>query len=187
MNRLVHLNRAKRSIVAIAACVFWASFSLRGPTQEVDPKDANKETLILGPYRLGDLCRLAPTQSIAAPKDQLPTDADVIGELNKSSVYVLQQRVRRDKRWRFDGYPKVLVEGPLVYKLKDRMGRDFGIQLREFTIAVDNLNYTVSPMTQRVQLNVAMRADGVHGFTEWHRQCGIFVLDANGNKHELKK
>ena len=114
---------------ALSGIVLW-------PAEAQDLGGSKENMIFLGPFTLADVGDFGKRFE----KEDGPAEATTQKALSQCKFYIVDKRVRRDGKWVFsgeEGYPKVLVEGPVSFKLEDRNGRDCAIHVKEFRASRD--------------------------------------------------
>jgi hypothetical protein len=134
----------------VTAGFSFCGINLLFSDEPLKAKDHREGFLLIGPFSLGDLFK----QSEKA-RDLFPelAFADIIEALNECKVSILQKR----EMGKF-GKSFLVVEGRLSFKLKDKAGQPFKINLLEMKSNTGERDYCQNPPTCKTTLNFGLEA-----------------------------
>jgi hypothetical protein len=153
---------------ALAALSVSGVAALIPVTQGADPEavTTKHELFVVGPFSLGEWFKKHREQKKrkGAIVVGAPDDDEIIKSLNECKLYVIDQRVWKDKDTvRFgdskDGYPKLVAEGKLMHTWKEK-GKNCTIWLTVMTLAGSSTEERTPPPCRMVTWNVSIDIRG---------------------------
>jgi hypothetical protein len=152
---------------------------------------AKHELFVVGPFSLGDWFKKYREERKAKGTIVYgaPDDAEIIKSLNDCKLYVIDQRVWKDKDTpRFgdskDGYPHLVASGKLIHTWKEK-GKNCTIWVKELKAPVDSRNDVQPSPRCRILLHVALNLEGTNGVvtqTATHEFSRNLVYDITGKE-----
>jgi len=147
---------------------------------------------MIGPFTLGDWFKKHRKEQRAKGTIVIgaPDDAEIVKSFNDCKLYVIDQRVWKDKDTvRFDGSPKLVAEGRLGHAWEGK-GKSCKIWLKSVGANVTDTDHTTSPPFRTVLLQVTFDICGENsGRTEsgTYSLSSLFSYDIIGKEIPLKQ
>jgi hypothetical protein len=149
-------------VVALVTVLGTASRSAATPPQL--PPAPEQQRMLLGPFSLANLFQGVKETFEDVEKGGGPPAAKLPEAMKGCNLWVVDRKEfdTQAKKWRFNGYgrkdapiPKLLLEGDLLFLLKDAQGKEFRFQIERVDLADGDTDTGHSKVSQRwIRINV---------------------------------